>query len=72
MNANSDDITGLNLIQVHLLQRFVYDDWVTVLLGSRASEDIEPSRRDDCRAERAITRVNEEYAHEVVSEAAAS
>ena len=58
VNADSDDISRPHRIEIQRLKGFVDDDGIAIGGGSRRGQHIQPARRDHCRAERHITRID--------------
>ena len=63
VNADTDDVAGLNTLQVEVFQSFIADFGIAERLVGRSGEHVQPSRRDDCRAERSIAGIDEVDAH---------
>ena len=59
MDADADNVAVLNPQRVALLEGFVDEDWIAEALRGRCGHHVEPSWRDNGRAKRAVTRVDE-------------
>jgi hypothetical protein len=63
VDADADDVAGLNGIEVHLLQRFVRNNGVAAAKRCGARENIKPARGDYPDSERGVAGVNQMNAH---------
>jgi hypothetical protein len=71
VNADPDDVTGLNAVEFQLFQRLV-DDLRRAIGGwRRPRQHEEPTRRDDADAERQVARVDEMHSHRFCRRSAA-
>src|SRR5256885_12942075 len=63
VDANADNIAGLNLSRVDRRQRLIHDAGIAKARRCRCRKNIQPSRGNDCSAERDFTWINEVNAH---------
>ena len=59
MDADADDVAGVEGAEIERLERFVGDDRVAELARGRGGDDVEPARRDDADAEGDVARIDE-------------
>ena len=63
VNADSDDVAGLDRVFVELVQRFVDQHRVAVTRRRRRGQHVQPSRGDDGGAERHVARIDQVNSH---------
>jgi hypothetical protein len=63
MDANANDVAGLNEFGLNLFKRLVSDKRITVVGRSRSGKHVQPTRSDHADPERGITRINKVDAH---------
>jgi hypothetical protein len=63
VDADSDDIAGLDALSLEWRQSLVRDDWVAVFCGGGRSKNIQPTRGDDTDSKRGIAGVHKMNAH---------
>jgi hypothetical protein len=63
MDADADNVTGLNQLGLNQLQRFVGDHRVAILARSRRSKHVQPPRGDDADPKRNIAGIYQVNAH---------
>src|SRR5579864_5998627 len=59
VNANSNNITGMNSERLERLQGFIYKVRASVRIGSGSGQHIQPPRRYDRRPKRHIARIDQ-------------
>jgi len=63
VDADADDVAGLNGVEIELLERFIDDARPSVLRRRRRAENEQPSRRDDADAKGQMARIHEVDSH---------
>ena len=66
VDADTDYVAAPYAVWVEWLERFVDDCRGAVSVGRGGGEDVQPSRRDDSRAEGHVARIDEMNAHAMV------
>ena len=72
VDADADDVAGLDGGGVDRVERFVHDDGIAELGWRRRRDDIQPARRNNADAERDVAWVDEMNSHRVSLSAADS
>jgi hypothetical protein len=62
VNADPDDVTGRDRLQIERVNRLVDDQGCTVVFRCRRGQYVKPSRRNHSCTEGQITRVDQVYA----------
>ena len=63
VDADADDVTRLDRVEVERLERFVDESRLSVQRRRRRREDIQPSRRDDANAKRDVAWIDKVDGH---------
>ena len=63
VNADPDDVAGLNRRVIQHLQRFVRDERIAELARGRRRKDVKPSRRNDTDTEREMAGIDQVHLH---------
>ena len=63
VDADADDVAGLDALQIEMLQSFIADFGIAERLVGRSGQNVQPSWRDDCSPESGIAWIDEVNAH---------
>ena len=63
VNANADDVAGLDALQIEMFQSFIADFGIAERLIGRGGQNVQPSWRDDCGPEGGIAWIDKMNAH---------
>ena len=63
MNADADDVAGLDRCRIEKCQGFVDQYGIAVAFGRGAGQDVQPARRDDGGAERDMAGIDQMNFH---------
>jgi hypothetical protein len=66
VDANTDDVPGLNLEWVYRVQSFIDQTGIAKACGRRCGQHIQPARSNDSRTERNFAWIDQMNAHSVV------